>query len=501
MADPQFDLARVAALVLQHGFKRVVLQFPDEALEHCVGVYMRLQELLGEGEGSSDGDGGSGGAVSMFIAADSTYGSSVDDISAQHVDGDVLVYFGSDLSSSGAMPVMVVPVQIAVDVEDCIASLSRVHADVATSEFHERILLLYEPGCQHAVASLVAGLERPGMVVLAASLPPCADLLHWDGASSAAVVAAASGGVRLGGLVVAEESIGAASSTVIYYVGDKEQQRDNILLHLSQHALLAYSPRSRAVVHIKGAETKVFRQRYLGVQAVSAAKIVGIIIGSMGLTGESTRDIIRRLQQLLEAAGKRHYSFVMGRLNEAKICNFPEIDLFCFVSNEDVSVIPPKTFDRPVITPWELELGLGAREWESSYQLNPTAIMGSSSSSGGGDGGGGEQDAVARERQWQATLARVRAARPEGNGIDDDVDDDEGEERAKDDLGGDSVVGPEGRLIVPGTRALAIFHSAAGEHFKQREFQGLDPDVPAGQSTAVQQGLFGIAAGYERKEA
>ena len=43
------------------------------------------------------------------MAADSTFGSSVDDISAEHVDSDVLVYFGSDLSSSGAMPVMVVP--------------------------------------------------------------------------------------------------------------------------------------------------------------------------------------------------------------------------------------------------------------------------------------------------------------------------------------------------------------------------------------------------------
>ena len=487
MEVPQFDLARVAALVLQHGFQRVVLQFPDEALEHCVAVYMQLQELLGEG-----------GAVSLFIAADSTYGSSVDDISAQHVDGDVLVYFGSDLSSSGAMPVMVVPAQIDVDVEDCIASLSRVHAEVAarTSACESSILLLYEPGCHHAVASLVAGLEAPGMTVLAASLPPCADLHRWDGASSAAAAAAATtNGVRLGGLVVAEGSIGAAGSTVVYYIGDKEQQRDNILLHLSQHALLAYSPRSRAVLHIKGAETKVFRQRYLGVQAVSAAKIVGIIIGSMGLTGESTRDIIRRLQQLLEAAGKRHYSFVMGRLNEAKICNFPEIDLFCFVSNEDVSVIPPKTFDRPVITPWELELGLGAREWESSYQLNPTAIMGTSSSSGGGS----SRDAAVRESQWQATLARVRAARPEGNGIDDDDDDDAGDgaEGAKD----DDAQGPEGRLIVQGSRALAIFHSAAGEHFRQREYQGLDPDVPTGQSTAVQQGLFGIAAGYERKEA
>ncbi len=35
------------------------------------------------------------------------------------------------------------------------------------------------------------------------------------------------------------------------------------------------------------------------------------------------------------------------------------------IANEDVSMIKPKSFPVPVITPFELELGLGARSWES----------------------------------------------------------------------------------------------------------------------------------------
>ena len=34
---------------------------------------------------------------------------------------------------------------------------------------------------------------------------------------------------------------------------------------------------------------------------------------------------LNRLQLLITAAGKKFYSFVMGRLNEAKLCNFPEV--------------------------------------------------------------------------------------------------------------------------------------------------------------------------------
>ena len=494
---PTFNLAKVAALVGRHNFKRVVLQFPDENLEHCTDVFKHLQDLLGH---ESD--------VHIYITADSTYGSSVDDISAQHVDGDVLVYFGNDLSSSGAMPVMVVPSQCEVDVDHCAESLSQLHAAASASGAYDTILLLYEPGCYHSIAPLVALLERPGLTMHVASLPPCADLDDWNVSTVAEVVAAEaadaarapkggkvssgsgpfvtsspgmSGLIRLGGLLIPEAHIHAdtASSTVIYYIGDKQQQRDNILLHLSQHTVLSYSPLKRAVSQVVGAETKVFRQRYLGVQAVSAAKTIGIIVGSMGLTGETTRDIIRRLQLLIEAGGKRYYTFVMGRLNEAKICNFPEIDVFCFISNEDISVIAPKTFDRPVITPWELELGLGAREWDSSYQLDPMAIMGRR-----------EDGQATRDAQFEVALQRARAARPEGNGIDD-----------LEDIGaeGGAEGEGEGRLVVPGTRALALFHSAAGEFFQQREYQGLDPDVAQGHSTEVQQGLFGIAAGYERK--
>ena len=44
--------------------------------------------------------------------------------------------------------------------------------------------------------------------------------------------------------------------------------------------------------------------------------------------------------------------------------------------------------------------------------------------------------------------------------------------------------------------ALIAFESPAGEFLKARDFQGLSPQAPAGLSTAVQQGLSGIASSY-----
>lgn len=448
-----FSLGVVVKVIEQFNYQRIVLQFTDENLVYCVDVYSCLMAMLLNSKSPES---------FCFIAADSTHGSSVDDVSAQHVDGDLLIYFGSDLSGSGAMPVMVVPMKKSVDTVDCAEKITNAYDWTQTST----TIVLYEPGCYHAIVDIIALLSTSieNVILNVAALPPCADLEAW---SSNAPHTISSDQAILGGLLLTPSGIQDACSVIIY-IGDKAEQLDSIVLQLSQQTVLAYSPAGKVLTKLIGSNTKVFRQRYLGVQASSSASIIGIIIGSMGLTAASTRGIVKRLQAIIEAAGKKHYTFVMGRLNEAKICNFPEIDLFVFVSNEDTAVIAPKTFDRPVITPWELELGLGAREWGSSYQSNPTAIL---------------RD-QAGEGDWENVLQKVRNARPEGNGLDDDECSD-----SPSDANGET-------MVLQGTRALTVFHSAAGDVFKQREYQGLVPDVAATQPLEVQPGLFGTASSY-----
>ena len=103
--------------------------------------------------------------------------------------------------------------------------------------------------------------------------------------------------------------------------------------------------------------------------------MLGVIVGSMGLSGSIVQSIITRLCLLISAANKKHVVFIMGKLNESKLCNFPEIDLFCLITNEDVAVIKPKTFPVPVITPWELEIGLEARELQGFYDQDVTSLL------------------------------------------------------------------------------------------------------------------------------
>jgi diphthamide biosynthesis protein 2 len=476
--------------------------------------------------------------LELYIAADSTYGSSVDDISAEHVDSDVLVYFGSDLSSSGAMPVMVVPQAVPVDIPTCAALVTQevLAWGSDSSSSNSRVVVVYEPGCQASVPALCAELRAalPQLEVVCGQLPCCADLALWTPDLVAINDTAANAGtVRVGGLAVSSAALGDPDSTIVVYVGDKAEQLDAVALHMGQHAMVAYSNATGSCVRMRGDETKAFRERFGGVSKVEQARVIGIIVGSMGLTGASTKGIITRLQRLCEAGGRKTYCFIMGRLNEAKLCNFPEVDVFCLVSNEDTAVIAPKSFPVPVITPWELELGLGARDWGSCYMASPTAIFGTGDyASSGGDGVGGGEDED-DDPMLLAAIEKVMEAKDANCYLQDSSSDDDDEggnvggtglsggeafvpdandngeistrngDGGDDDDDGEAASVPSSALVSTDKREGRVikFESAAADFFSSRQWQGLRPDLSEDESASleIQKGLSGIAADYKKK--
>lgn len=297
-----FDLVGIESIIKEHGYKRIALQFPDDQLRHSVSVLKQLRSALPE--------------VVMFITADSTWGSSVDDVSALHYNADVLLYFGSDLSSSGSIPVIVVIPQKNLDVSICSAAVNEYFSTVTKDSEDRRFLVLYEPGYYKCIKEVV---DASGMTnVSIASLPPSADLQHWTSVKGDKT------DTLLGGLVV-DSGVQNDEKCHLIYIGEKQEQLVNILLSASRQSIFNYSPQSSIGHVVSGSDSLEFRERYGGVMKVKEARIVGIIVGSMGLTAESTQAILHRLKTLIGAAKKKYYCFVMGRLNEAKLCNFPEV--------------------------------------------------------------------------------------------------------------------------------------------------------------------------------
>ena len=79
------------------------------------------------------------------------------------------------------------------------------------------------------------------------------------------------------------------------------------------------------------------RRRYVAVQKARDAGSVGILIGTLGKGGYLK--LISMLRKRVLEAGKKPYLLALGKINEAKVANFAECDVFCMVACPESTVV------------------------------------------------------------------------------------------------------------------------------------------------------------------
>ncbi len=97
-------------------------------------------------------------------------------------------------------------------------------------------------------------------------------------------------------------------------------------------------------------------KRYYLVQQAKDSSVIGIVVGTLGVAHYLS--VIEHLKTIIKQADKKYYTFVVGKLNVAKLANFQEIDIFVLVACPENSLIDSKDFYKPIITPFELEIAL-----------------------------------------------------------------------------------------------------------------------------------------------
>ena len=157
-----------------------------------------------------------------------------------------------------------------------------------------------------------------------------------------------------------------------------------------------------------------------------------------------------------------------------------------------------------MITPFELELGLDARAWGSSYVTNLA-----------------ELDVSGDEEQMRRLIEQVVLHRPE-NPIDSDSDSDHDTSAAqsstqqqqqqqqlltsqaitvtRQDHSSSSSSGGGGGGERE-SRVAKRFDSLAGDFLSQRDYQGLLPQTEVRADTALRMGQFGVASTYRLHDA
>ncbi|XP_075688181.1 2-(3-amino-3-carboxypropyl)histidine synthase subunit 2 [Rhinoderma darwinii] len=329
--DEVYEIQKTVHFIKEKGTKKVALQFPDDLLVCSVPIARKLEEATG---------------AKTYILGDTSYGSCcVDEVAAEHVGADALVHYGrACLSPCRRLPVTYVFGRKAVDVDRC--------TEAFQSLFPERdspVVVFGDVVYDHILGELETRL--------AASYPRVAFCkLSW------LEEAPTPGEVYKFGRKFSPDPNVWPDGYSVFYVGGEGPTLSNLLLTWPRCAVFSFNPVTaesrREGVHVNRALMKRF---YL-IEKARDARVVGILVGTLGVSDYLSA--LSHLKSVVRRAGKKSYLLSMGKLNPAKLANFPEVDIFVLVACPENSLLDSSDFYRPIITPDEMEVACNpAREW------------------------------------------------------------------------------------------------------------------------------------------
>ncbi|KAG9289206.1 hypothetical protein G9A89_022515 [Geosiphon pyriformis] len=427
-----YEIEKTINTILNQGYERIALQFPDSLLAYSTQIFTILRKRT---------------LKKIFILADTSYGSCcVDEVAAQHVDADFIVHYGGAcLSPTSRLPVLYIFGNQSVDMDHLYAHCIYNFLEELSNMGYSNLIRTYIKTQENIQAT---SCEReiqpsPGTKGRYYKLP-----------------------VNL-----------KINDCSIFYIGGESLSLTNLIMTHNKCQVLSYDPKTRQGRRETLKVNRALMRRYNMVQKAKDADVIGIVVGTLGV-GEV---------QLITQAGKKAYTFIMGKLNVAKMANFMEIDCYVLVACPENSLIDSKEFYRPIVTPFELEIALDkSKSWTGEYITDFQDLL---------FGIADNPDEMSRDfrkvddndedqpyfslitgklKQGRKYVSRENDACEDGNTTD----------------------------LVLRNQNMSIstyLNSAAGEFLNSRSFRGLQEDVGLSEVPLVEEGQSGIAKGYSNE--
>ncbi|RFU76984.1 diphthamide biosynthesis 2 [Trichoderma arundinaceum] len=485
-----YEIPRTVTEILQGGWRRVALQFPDHMLVDAPRVVEVLKQEL---ESASAGEGARDWRI--CILADTSYSACcVDEIAAEHTNADVVVHYGRTcLSPTSRLPVIYVYTSHELDHDAVVQQFTKEFGDKDA-----RAVIMADLTYQNHVEPIANALRDLGygnVVATEVERDPAGIIPNR----------------RIAGSPIDE---GLLNSHSLFHISDPPA---SLLLALqsrfaSLHVLSVPSPSAPSLDNPTFRTAGLLRRRFARVLSLASAGVIGILVNTLSVSNYLSS--IELLRKKIASAGKKSYTVVVGKLNPAKLANFAEIEGWVVVGCWESGLIEDDVgYWRPVITPFEMEVALMSEE-ERVW---------------GGEWWGGIEKLTLEDD----TSAKKKEANKEKNEGDETT-----EENAEDDVDGEESLPPvfdlrTGRLVSHSrpmqlttgssskTRNVngddgeprssdALIKRSVGELASingvaspgaeylrsQRTWQGLGSDFNDEASTLIEEGRSGIARGY-----
>lgn len=112
---------------------------------------------------------------------------------------------------------------------------------------------------------------------------------------------------------------------------------------------------------------RILRQRSGLIMASGDAQRFGILIGEK--PGQMRRTLALRMKRMLEKHGKKGYLLALEHIGPDLIDFYP-VDAFVNTACPRIAIDDAVRYNKPLITPFELEVALGEKKWETGYQFD-----------------------------------------------------------------------------------------------------------------------------------
>ncbi|KAL8703774.1 MAG: hypothetical protein Q9201_003039 [Fulgogasparrea decipioides] len=372
----RYEIDRTVAEIKRGRWKRIALQFPDSMLPDAPTVFESLTRHLHQAKST---DSKSKQRVNdhlphadekpvntrhesypekLSILADTSYGACcVDEIAAEHVDADVVVHYGrACLSPTARLPVIHV-----FTIQPLATNLVMKSFESTYPDRDQSIILMSD-------------------ITYASHLPQISEMLREQGYSSIFTTEIVHDPSSPLPNRTVPESVRLDASNLkawrLFHISDPP---DSLLLTLASRVSSIHvfpttiAPTTHALAAPAVSSTIALRRRYALLTSVSTASIFGILINTLSV--KHYLHMVEHVKSCISAAGKKSYTFVVGKINAAKVANFSEIGAWVVIGCWESSLIDSKDFWKPILTPFELELALKSDdervwtgEWKSDFQ-------------------------------------------------------------------------------------------------------------------------------------
>ena len=332
--DNYFEVEYTSEVILQKDYSIIALQFPDELMSYASYVSTSLENRTKK---------------KVYILADTSYGSCcVDEVAANHYNADFIIHYGQTcLSYPEKTPVFFVFGQGKFDTECFISTVKNAFSN------DENILLFYDVQYTSAVNNCreVLGKNFSSIVVSTIITNKAQDSSN-DSLTR-----------KFGRIYELKYPL---ESYKILFIGNDGRTLYNFMISYNRNEVYSYSPSIKVLRKEDMNVNKYLMKRYYLIEKAKDAEIVGIMMGTLGVA--RYKEMVSRLKKVLKLAGKKCYTFVVGKVNPAKLANFMEIDIFVLVACPENSLIDSKEFYKPIVTPYEMEIAcLKSRTWTGDY--------------------------------------------------------------------------------------------------------------------------------------